>query len=249
MNTTLLRIAATLSFAGTITVNALANILPINGLNTGQVSDLYPSLFTPAGLTFSIWSVIYFLLAGFVVMSWLRSDDKMINRVLPWFIFTCVLNMGWILAWHHLLATLSVFIMLALLSILTYIFRMLHQSDSADMKLKLWVILPFTVYLAWICVATIANIAAWLIALGWQGGSISPQLWTILMMTIAAALALKVTIDYRVPFFSLVVIWALFGIYFRWHNSSYSSITIAAMVLMTFLAVGIFYVMRKRTTA
>ncbi|MFD1002158.1 tryptophan-rich sensory protein [Ohtaekwangia kribbensis] len=249
MNTTLLRIAATLSFAGTITVNALANILPINGLNTGQVSDLYPSLFTPAGLTFSIWSVIYFLLAGFVVMSWLRSDDKMINRVLPWFIFTCVLNMGWILAWHHLLATLSVFIMLALLSILTYIFRMLHQSDSADMKLKLWVILPFTVYLAWICVATIANIAAWLIALGWQGGSIPPQLWTILMMTIAAALALKVTIDYRVPFFSLVVIWALFGIYFRWHNSSYSSITIAAMVLMTFLAVGIFYVMRKRTTA
>jgi benzodiazapine receptor len=126
---------------------------------------------------------------------------------------------------------------------------MLHQSDSADMKLKLWVILPFTVYLAWICVATIANIAAWLIALGWQGGSIPPQLWTILMMTIAAALALKVTIDYRVPFFSLVVIWALFGIYFRWHNSSYSSITIAAMVLMTFLAVGIFYVMRKRTTA
>jgi benzodiazapine receptor len=249
MNTTLLRIAATLSFAGTITVNALANILPINGLNTGQVSDLYPSLFTPAGLTFSIWSVIYFLLAGFVVMSWLRSDDKMINRVLPWFIFTCVLNMGWILAWHHLLATLSVFIMLALLSILTYIFRMLHQSDSSDIKLKLWVILPFTVYLAWICVATIANIAAWLIALGWQGGSISPQLWTILMMTIAAALALKVTIDYRVPFFSLVVIWALFGIYFRWHNSSYSSITIAAMVLMTFLAVGIFYVMRKRTTA
>jgi benzodiazapine receptor len=249
MNTTLLRIAATLSFAGTITVNALANILPINGLNTGQVSDLYPSLFTPAGLTFSIWSVIYFLLAGFVVMSWLRSDDKMINRVLPWFIFTCVLNMGWILAWHHLLATPSVFIMLALLSILTYIFRMLHQSDSADMKLKLWVILPFTVYLAWICVATIANIAAWLIALGWQGGLIPPQLWTILMMTIAAALALKVTIDYRVPFFSLVVIWALFGIYFRWHNSSYSSITIAAMVLMTFLAVGIFYVMRKRTTA
>ena len=248
MNTTLLRIAATLSFAGTITVNALANILPINGLNTGQVSDLYPSLFTPAGLTFSIWSVIYFLLTGFVVMSWLRQDDRTINRVLPWFILTCILNISWILAWHHLLAPLSVFIMLTLLGTLTYIFRVLHQSDSADIKLKLWVILPFTIYLAWICVATIANIAALLIALGWQGGSISPQFWTILMMTIAAALALKVTLDYRVPFFSVVVIWALFGIYLRWHNSSYSSITIAAMVLMTFLAVGIFYAMRKRAT-
>ncbi len=248
MNTTLLRIAATLSFAGTITVNALANILPINGLNTGQVSDLYPSMFTPAGLTFSIWSVIYFLLAGFIVMSWLRPADKIISRVLPWFILTCLLNISWILAWHHLLAPLSVCIMLALLVSLNYIFRILHQNDSTDTKLKFWVVLPFTIYLAWICVATIANIAALLISLGWQGGSLSPQLWTILMMTIAAALALKVTLDYRVPFFSLVVIWALFGIYFRWHNSSYPAITITAMVLMTFLAVGIFYVMRKRTT-
>lgn len=249
MNTTLLRIVASLSFAGTIAVNALANILPINGLNTGQVSDLYPSLFTPDGLTFSIWSVIYFLLAGFVVMSWLRRDERTINRVLPWFTLTCVLNMSWILAWHHLLAPLSVFIMLMLLTTLSYIFRILHQSDSNDTKQKFWVVLPFTIYLAWICVATIANIAALLISLGWQGGSISPQLWTILMMTTAAALALKVTLDYRVPFFSAVVIWALFGIYFRWHSSSYSSITITALVLMTFLAVGIFYVMRKRVTA
>src|SRR5688572_10504252 len=123
MNTTLLRIAATLSFAGTITVNALANILPINGLNTGQVSDLYPSLFTPAGLTFSIWSVIYFLLAGFVVMSWLRPADKTINRILPWFILSCPFNICWILAWHHLLTALSVGIMLALLAVLIVTFR------------------------------------------------------------------------------------------------------------------------------
>lgn len=204
MNTTALRIAATLAFAGTITVNALANILPINGLNTGQVSDLYPSLFTPAGLTFSIWSVIYVLLAGFIVMSWLRQAEKIINRILPWFILTCLFNMSWIMAWHYLLPLLSVCIMLALLSVLIIVFRMLHQSDSSDTKLKLWVVLPFTLYLAWICVATIANVAALLISLDWQGGSISPQLWTILMMTVAAGLALKVTLDYRVPFFSLV---------------------------------------------
>lgn len=248
MTPTVLRIAATLSFAGTITVNALANILPINGLTTGQVSDLYPSLFTPAGLTFSIWSIIYFLLAGFVVMSWARPSEKIISCILPWFILTCICNMSWILAWHYLLAPQSVCIMLALLTVLIVMFRILHQSDSTDTKLKFWVVLPFTIYLAWICVATIANIAALLISLDWQGGPIPPQLWTILMMTAAAALALKVTLDYRVPFFSLVVIWALFGIYFRWHNSSYSAITITALVLITFLAVGIFYITRKRTT-
>lgn len=126
MNTTALRIAATLALAGTITVNALANILPINGLNTGQVSDLYPSLFTPAGLTFSIWSVIYVLLAGFIVMSWLRPAEKIINRILPWFILTCLFNMSWIMAWHYLLPLLSVCIILALLSVLIIVFRMLH---------------------------------------------------------------------------------------------------------------------------
>jgi hypothetical protein len=248
MNQTALRIAATLSFAGTITVNALANILPINGLTTGQVSDLYPSLFTPAGFTFSIWSVIYFLLAGFVVMSWLRPNEKIINRILSWFILTCLFNVSWIVAWHHLLAPLSAGIMLALLVALIITFQILHQSDGTDTKLKFWVVLPFTIYLAWICVATIANIAAVLISLDWQGWSISPQLWTVLMMTVAAALALKVTLDYRVPFFSLVMIWALFGIYFRWHTGGYSAITITALVLMTFLAVCIFYITRKRTT-
>lgn len=248
MNHMALRIAATLSFAGTVTVNALANILPINGLTTGQVSALYPSLFTPAGLTFSIWSVIYFLLSGLVIMSWLRPAEKIIICILPWFILTCLLNISWIVAWHHLLALLSVCIMLALLATLIVVFRKLHQNESTDTKLKFWVVLPFTIYLAWICVATIANIAALLISLNWQGGSISPQLWTILMMTVAAALALRITLHYRVPFFSLVIIWALFGIYFRWHNSNYSAITVTAIVLITFLAVGIFYITRKRTS-
>src|SRR5689334_19303973 len=120
------RIFATLAFAGTLLVNALANILPINGLNTGEVSNLYPSYFTPVGLTFSIWTVIYILLFGFSIIMWFRRDDVVVNSILPWFILSCIFNMTWILLWHYLFPGLSVMVMLALLGTLVVIFKAVH---------------------------------------------------------------------------------------------------------------------------
>jgi benzodiazapine receptor len=249
MKSTVLRLAATLSFAAMVAVNALANILPINGLNTGEVSALYPSLFTPAGLTFSIWSVIYILLGGFIVISWMQRANKRIDRVLAWFILTCVFNIGWILVWHHLLTALSVIIMLALLSVLILIFRIVHESPWQENKLQIWIVLPFTIYLAWITVATIANISALLVSLEWNGGFLSQQTWTVIMMTIATLLAFKITFDYKVPFFAVVVMWALFGIYFRWRGGDFNIITYTSVLLMTLLGLGISYIMRKRTSS
>lgn len=60
-----------------VIVNALANILPINGIDTGAISDSYPNLFAPAGLTFSIWGVIYLLLLGYTLYQFgLFQGDK-----------------------------------------------------------------------------------------------------------------------------------------------------------------------------
>jgi hypothetical protein len=110
MNTTLkttLQIANILAFLGTLAVNALANILPIGGRNTGEVSDLYPNLFTPAGLTFSVWSLIYALLAAFVVyqardlFSSSGKAAEVVGRAGGFFILASLANMGWIFAWHH----------------------------------------------------------------------------------------------------------------------------------------------------
>jgi lysylphosphatidylglycerol synthetase-like protein (DUF2156 family) len=109
--------------------------------------------------------------------------------------------------------------------------------------------LPFTLYLAWICVATIANISALLVSLHWEGGFLSSDVWTVIMMAIAALLALRVTLTYNVPFFSLVVIWALFGIFLRWRGSEHTTVSYSAIVLITLLAVGFFYIMRRRTMA
>src|SRR5688572_14672957 len=115
----------------TLLVNFLANLLPFNGLTTGEVSDLYPNLFTPEGVTFSIWSVIYLLLTGFVIYQWkvfVKNDTYTIRQYAQlslWFIFTCVLNAAWLITWHYLFTGLSVIIMILLLFSLARIFLFL----------------------------------------------------------------------------------------------------------------------------
>ncbi len=245
-----IRILATLAFAGTLAVNALANLLPINGLNTGEVSDLYPSLFTPVGITFSIWSVIYILLTGFVIYFWVHRRDAFIDTLLPWFIMSCILNMGWILVWHFLLPVASVCIMLVMLVVLVSMFRRVHTPRRAYTEWEqVVVLLPFTLYAAWICVATIANISALLVWAGWQGGILTYEQWTALMMGVAALVAILVTANYRTPVFALVVIWALFGIYLRWRETEYTVIIRTAIALQVALAVTILLVLRRRVTA
>ena len=243
----LLRGLATIAFAATIAINVLANSLPINGLNTGEVSNLYPSLFTPTGLTFSIWSVIYFLLTGFVVLMWNRLNDETITKLIPWFILSCVFNFCWILAWHYLYATLSVAIMFCLLSVLIYIFRTLHSlpHPNSNLKTRIWLVLPFTFYLSWICVATIANISAFLVSLDWNGGFFSPQAWTVFMMAVAALLGAKITYDFKTPFFSLVIIWAILGIFLRWRGSDHDFIVYSSIILIILLTFSLIYSMRR----
>ena len=125
-----------------LTVNALANILPINGMNTGQISVLYPSLFTPAGFTFSIWSVIYLLLIVFAIGQFKIKEQPYFKELSMWFLLSCFANASWILVWHYLLTTASVAVMLLLLYSLTRIFLLLTANQLS--KTEWFVIkLPF----------------------------------------------------------------------------------------------------------
>ena len=241
-----LHIIATLAFVAMIVVNALANILPINGLNTKEVSDLYPSLFTPAGITFSIWSVIYISLLSFLVVSWMRMDDPFIKELLPWFTVSCILNMCWILAWHYLQPAMSVAIMMTLLVVLIRIFVKLDRQAFDRVTDRIFLLLPFTLYLAWICVATIANVSALLVAIEWNGAFLNDEGWTVVMMIVAALLAVKITIDYRTPFFSIVVMWALLGIHLRWRGREHISIFYVSLMLITALVLVVLYSAGKR---
>lgn len=229
-----------LALIGVLTVNALANILPINGMNTGELSALYPNLFTPAGFTFSIWSVIYLLLIAFVIVQRSISANTYFVELSLWFLLSCVANVSWILAWHYQFIYASVLIMLLLLFSLSKIFLLLQRVDLKSVSEKLFIKLPFIFYFSWICVATIANISALLVSLSWDGGFLSPTTWTLTMISIASVLGIFIAERYREPAFLLVLIWALFGIYSRWTGTENNSIAITALTELILLAVLFF---------
>lgn len=221
VNTRRLAIYQAFLFVFMITMNVLANALPLNGYNTGEISDMYPNLFVPAGFTFSIWGVIYLLLLGYVIYSsailWNQNDAHtmmaVIKTIAPYFILSCALNGVWIIMWHFLLVELSLLIMLWLLAtlILIYIKLQPHRLKlSGIMNLFLYV--PFVVYLGWISVATIANTTALLVHYKWDGFGIDAVMWSCIMITIAALLGAVFSIFRKDFFYTLVVMWALYGI-------------------------------------
>ncbi|HCW06280.1 MAG TPA: hypothetical protein DGG95_02825 [Cytophagales bacterium] len=227
------------AFLVMVTVNALANILPINGLTTAQVSAFYPSLFTPAGFTFSIWGAIYLLLAIFVVAQSVIKHESYFKSLTTWFVLSCLINSSWILAWHFLFPAVSVFLMLSLLFCLVTIFLILRKQSFSRGHYFL-IRLPFTVYLSWICVATIANIAAWLVHLDWNGQMLSPAAWTVVMLAVACVLSMWIVLRYRELAFSLVTLWSLFGIYSKSIENGLSVIANSALLGMAALAVVFF---------
>jgi len=214
-NANFLQAANLASFLATLVVNALSNILPLNGKTTGEISDLYPNLFTPAGYVFSIWSIIYALLLVFAVYQALpRNREKtFLRKISLFFVLSSILNIVWIFLWHYEQIVLSLVPMFGLLIMLIAIYLRLQIGQSnVPLKEKLCVHLPFSVYLGWITVAPIANVAAALIATNWDGWEISEVTWTILIVIIALIITLAVIFTRKDVAFSLVIIWALSGI-------------------------------------
>ncbi|MFU8795859.1 MAG: tryptophan-rich sensory protein [Dehalococcoidia bacterium] len=208
-----------LGFLLTVVVNALANIIPINGITTGEVSDLYPSLFTPAGLTFSIWGLIYVLLGIFAVYQLLpsfRNDpqkSELIRRIGPFFLISCVANSGWIFAWHYQNIALSLVLMLVLLASLLAIYLRLGIGRAELSRAGRYLVhLPFSIYLGWITVATIANVTALLVDLNWGAFGLGEQFWAAAVIIVGTVIALSVMITRRDIYYCLVVDWAFLGI-------------------------------------
>ncbi|HDJ33817.1 MAG TPA: hypothetical protein ENF21_06945 [Bacteroidetes bacterium] len=218
----LLALVNLLGFAFMIVMNVMANALPINGKTTGELSDVYPNLFVPAGLTFSIWGVIYILLTlfviyqGVVVIKMSTGGAGFLENIHIWFSLSCLFNGGWILAWHHQKVGLSLLIMLGLLACLLIIYlRLGIGKGTVPGATRYLVHVPFSIYLGWISIATIANITAWLVHTGWNGWGISQATWTVVVLAATVVLAYLMLFTRHDTFFALVVAWALFGIWLK----------------------------------
>lgn len=245
------------AFIATLIVNTLSNSLPLNGRTPAQLSDLYPNLFVPAGLTFSIWGIIYTWLLIFIIWQITALfSDKRLAKVAPiidklsWlFVITCVLNIAWLFAWHWQFLLISVLVMLTLLLSLIRLNIQVGTGFSKINSTEKWLIhAPFGIYLGWISVATIANITAILIGNKWDGWGLSAGNWAIIMVSIGFLIATAIVILRNNVFYGLAVIWALYGIMLKRgteiseasqqieHTALYALIALAIVVIWRFRA-------------
>jgi hypothetical protein len=234
----ILSILNLLGFLGTVVVNALANILPINNITTGELSDLYPNLFVPAGLTFAIWGLIYVLLGIFVIYPLaprVRRDPQkveFVQRIGSLFFISCLANIGWIFAWHYQIVPLSLVLMLILLGCLLAIYVRLNVGKSEATKAeKYFVHVPFSVYLGWITIATIANVTALLVNINWNTWGLGEQFWAVAVIVVGIAIALSALFTRKDIYYSLVVDWALIGILLK--RLSVTTVPAQSVVVVT----------------
>ena len=211
----LLKWANIAAFVVTLLVNGLASTALLNGKSTGSISDKYVTLITPAGYVFSIWSVIYILLFVFVVFQAMPSqkDKSFQKQISVLFLLSCIFNTVWIFLWQYEYITLSIPLMFGLLATLIAIYLRLNVGRAnVPMREKLTVHLPFSVYLGGITIASIADVAAALVSVSWDGLGISHETWAILVIAVALIITLRITFTRRDIGYDLVIIWALVGI-------------------------------------
>ena len=204
------------AFIATVIINSLAgSTTTIGGKLTAQVSDVNPTLITPAGYVFSIWGIIYLLLGIFTVYQALpKNKDRPFQKQISFFfILSCIANIAWLFAWQYEQLPLSVGLMLILLASLIAIYQRVGIGKTkTSIKEKLAVHLPFSVYLGWITIATIANISATLVNVGWDGAGLDPTTWAIIVVAVALLITmLSLALRKDIPY-ALVIVWALVGI-------------------------------------
>lgn len=198
-----------------ITVNSLANVLPLNGQNTGEISDRFEVYFTPAGYVFSIWGLIYIGLIAYTIYQALpaQRDNAALDRIAPWYWLGSAANIVWIFLWHYNIFYPTILAMgLLLVSLIMIYLRLDIRRASVGAAMKWLVHVPFSIYLGWITVATIANATALLWLAGWDGFGISPEMWTAIMLGVAALIAVVMALTRADAAYLLVLVWAFAGI-------------------------------------
>ncbi len=205
-----------LAVIATIVVNGLANALPLNNLTTGDISDRFDVYFVPAGYVFSIWGLIYIALIAFAVYQALpaQRENPRLKRIGYLFAASCLANITWLFLWHYEQFPLTLVAMLALLGLLIAIYLRIGSGGREDVSTaERWMLhIPFSIYLGWITVATVANVTSLLDYLQWGGWGISEEVWMIIMLVVAGGVASAVTLTRRDVAYMLVILWAFVGI-------------------------------------
>jgi hypothetical protein len=251
------KIWVALTFVIMVGVNYLANALPINGLNTGAVSDSYKNLFAPAGITFAIWGLIYLLLLLYTVYQFGAFQPKdsdrsaLFEKVGGLFATSSLANAAWIYSWHYKYIILSAVLMAVILVCLIKISGIIYK-ETLTKREKIFIRLPFSVYFGWITVATIANITVLLVSLKWDGFGYSESLWTMAVLATGMLIGAVTMIRRMDMAYGFVLIWAYSGILLKHLSQSgfagkYPDIITAVIgCLVAFLGCELFIIFYKK---
>jgi hypothetical protein len=212
---TIRQIANLLTVILALVVNILASALPLNGQNTGEISDRFQVYFVPAGYVFAIWGIIYLGWIAFTIFQFqpAQKESPRLRRLGYLFAIGNIANAAWLFCWHYNLFGLSVLVMLVLLGLLLAGYLRLHVNQTPVSPLEYWSVdVLFSVYLGWITVATVANITDWLYFIGWDGFGIPAQTWAVIMLAVASLLGLGMATTRRDVGYLAVLVWAFAGI-------------------------------------
>ncbi len=209
------QIANILSVAFTLTVNILASTLPLNGQNTGEISDRFQVFFVPAGYVFAIWGVIYIGWIAFAVYQALpaQKESPRLRKLGYLFALSGLLNAAWLFCWHYNQFALSVLVMLGLLGLLIASYLRLDVGRTPVGTAEKWCVdVPFSIYLGWITVATVANVTDLLYYVNWNGFGIAPEIWAVIMILVASLVGLLMALTRRDAAYLFVLVWSFAGI-------------------------------------
>jgi len=212
---TLRQTANALSVLIALTVNILASTLPLNGQNTGEISDRFLVYFVPAGYVFAIWGVIYIGWIAFTIYQFRagQKESPRLRRLGYTFALSGIFNALWLVCWHYNAFGWSVLVMLTLLGLLIASYLRLDVGRTAVSSAEKWSVdVPFSVYLGWITVATVANVTDLLYFVNWNGFGIAPQVWAVIMLVVACVVGLLMTLTRRDSGYIFVLVWSFIGI-------------------------------------
>jgi benzodiazapine receptor len=231
-----------------LTINILAVTLPLNGQDTGEISDRFQVYFVPAGYVFSIWSVIYLGWIAFIIFQFLPSqkESPRLRKLGYLFAISNLFNAAWLFCWHYNWFGLSVLVMLGLLGLLIASYLRLDVNRVSVTRLEYWSVdVMFSVYLGWITVATVANITSWLYFVGWDGFGIPAQTWAVIMLGVASLLGLAMALTRRDVSYLAVLVWAFAGIAVK--QTSAPTVVLSAWIAAALmLGLAIFSLIRRR---
>jgi cell division protein FtsW (lipid II flippase) len=255
-----IKVLLTVTYLAMIAVNYLANALPLNGKRTGDVSNAYPSLFTPAGVTFSIWGVIYLLLGAHVLYQLGLFRDgpdsaeqtALLNRVGVLFAVSSLANIAWVFAWHYGLIPLSAVLIVVILICLALIANTVRGAHLTGRRR--WLIgVPFSVYFGWTTVAVVANMTVLLVSRKWDGFGLAESTWAVIIVLVAMVIGTVTMVRNRDVAYGLVLIWAFAGILLRQTSTAgfdgrYPGIIAAVVASLAVFLVATIVMLRPRPT-